>query len=821
MSGAATPVATPTAVFAQQVAAQIVAQGNVFASTAALQSEITARAGEDANLAAQITAEVAARQAQVASLALGLNYQGTWNAAANSPALASGVGTPGFAYVVGTAGSTTLDGVSAWTAGSIAYFNSSNHWVELSYGGLFALLNSPAFQNSIALTGAFAMLASAGIPLTASVGTSGEVLEDRDADGGAHFAGANGTIARHRMTATGDGTYTLLGSSGEVLAVFGNAPPSSYSTAEIATRDAAACLASLQVKGQFNTTAQRPTMNINHYSVQGQSEGEGWQTAWALLTQPTLDTLQFGGGPRPVAVAGNATNVQLFAPVGGAVAFEPLQSVNQNINTGALVTVPQGGFSGLTATFPTSGGIVVISAPSGAAQISLAGGALVTTPVGSAGQPAFDLTQVFSVGQYVSFFGLTGAWAYIENYQYQITALTASVMTLASPFLLGQPATPVAGVSTAVVNNSTGLLGEESGVTATNFWRYLQLDWRAQETAGDPRKLLLTNAGIGGLPIAAFAKGATPDYYNRPIDAANQIAALAATQGKTACCVAAEMMQGGSDNATLYATYQPVFQAFATEYQADMQAAYGQARRPLFSTFQISGANVSDTDNLGVPRAQLDTILNFPNPDAIMIAPGYFVPDQSALEASPHWMPNGELWFGLKKGQIYHKVLDRNEGWLPLYCNKQTYRGQSWLMEFHVPEPPLQLQSVYVGTTAVVLGGAANPNYGITFTDTAGALPTVGVGLIPLTDETTTKCIIGGSFARPPSGPIRWTIGGAALSSGSTNICDSDATVANVAYRYEAFSGQLPNEDIPALEALTAFPLNNWCCLYSGLMTAD
>ena len=805
---------------ARQVSAQIIATGNVFASPAALQAEIIARALGDTNLEAQITAEVAARQAQVASLALGLNYQGTWNAATNSPALASGTGTPGFAYVVGTAGSTTLDGVSAWTAGSIAYFNSSSHWVELSYGGLFALLNSPAFQNSIALTGAFAMLASAGIPLTASVGTSGEVLEDRDADGGAHFAGANGTIAGHRMTATADGTYTLLGSSGEVLAVFGNAPPSSYSTAEIAARDAAACLASLQVKGQFNATAQRPTMNINHYSIQAQSEGEGWQTAWALLTQPTLDTLQFGGSPRPMAVAAGVANVQLFAPVGGA-AFEPLQSVNQNINTGALVTVPQGGFSGLTGSF--NGTAATFTATTGEAKISLVGGVLTSTPVGGSGQPTLDFTQVFSVGQTVSFFGLTGAWAYIEEYQYPITALTPTSITVGGGFNLGQPTTPVSGVSVAVVNNNTGLLGEESGVTATNYWRYLQLDWRAQETAGDPRKLLLTNAGIGGLPIAAYAKGATPDYYNRPIDAASQIAPLAAAQGKTACCVAVEMMQGGTDGAdgTLYAAYQPAFQAFALNYQADMQAAYGQARRPLFATFQVSGANASDTDNLGVPRAQLDTILNFPNPDAIMIAPGYFVPDQSALENSPHWMPNGELWFGLKKGQVYHKVLDRNEGWLPLYCNKQTYRGQSWLLEFHVPEPPLQLQSVYVGTSAVILGGAANPNYGITFTDAAGALPTVGVGFIPLTDETTTKCIIGGSFARPPSGPIRWTIGGAALSSGSTNICDSDATVANVAYRYEAFSGQLPNEDIPALEALPAFPLNNWCCLYSGLMTAD
>lgn len=54
-----------------------------------------------------------------------LNYKGTWNAAANTPALASGVGTKGDYYVVGTAGTTTLDGISNWGIGDWAVFNGS------------------------------------------------------------------------------------------------------------------------------------------------------------------------------------------------------------------------------------------------------------------------------------------------------------------------------------------------------------------------------------------------------------------------------------------------------------------------------------------------------------------------------------------------------------------------------------------------------------------------------------------------------------------------------------------------------------------------
>lgn len=52
-----------------------------------------------------------------------LNYRGTWNAATNSPPLASGVGTKGDYYVVSTAGTTNLDGVTDWQIGDWAVFN--------------------------------------------------------------------------------------------------------------------------------------------------------------------------------------------------------------------------------------------------------------------------------------------------------------------------------------------------------------------------------------------------------------------------------------------------------------------------------------------------------------------------------------------------------------------------------------------------------------------------------------------------------------------------------------------------------------------------
>ena len=50
-------------------------------------------------------------------------YTGTWNASTNSPALASSVGTKGVAYKVSVSGTTSLDGLAAWTVGDFLIFD--------------------------------------------------------------------------------------------------------------------------------------------------------------------------------------------------------------------------------------------------------------------------------------------------------------------------------------------------------------------------------------------------------------------------------------------------------------------------------------------------------------------------------------------------------------------------------------------------------------------------------------------------------------------------------------------------------------------------
>lgn len=78
--------------------------------------------------------------ASTVSFSGGLSYQGGWNASTNTPTLASGVGSNGYYYIVSTAGSTNLDGITDWQIGDWAIFNGTV-WQKIDQTDLVASVN--------------------------------------------------------------------------------------------------------------------------------------------------------------------------------------------------------------------------------------------------------------------------------------------------------------------------------------------------------------------------------------------------------------------------------------------------------------------------------------------------------------------------------------------------------------------------------------------------------------------------------------------------------------------------------------------------------
>lgn len=108
-----------------------------------------------------------------------LNYKGTWNANTNSPALASGIGTKGDYYVVGTAGTTTLDGISNWGIGDWVTFNGSV-WQRVEGGadlnGVNLSVSGTSTLSGLTASTALALNASKEVVSVTNTGSGNNVL---------------------------------------------------------------------------------------------------------------------------------------------------------------------------------------------------------------------------------------------------------------------------------------------------------------------------------------------------------------------------------------------------------------------------------------------------------------------------------------------------------------------------------------------------------------------------------------------------------------------------------------------------------------------
>jgi len=93
-----------------------------------------------------------------ASVAGGLSYQGTWNASTNTPTLASSTGTNGYYYIVATAGSTNLNGITDWQVGDWLMFNGTV-WQKIDQSETLQFVTSTDSSVTVTTTGSTADLA--------------------------------------------------------------------------------------------------------------------------------------------------------------------------------------------------------------------------------------------------------------------------------------------------------------------------------------------------------------------------------------------------------------------------------------------------------------------------------------------------------------------------------------------------------------------------------------------------------------------------------------------------------------------------------------
>jgi hypothetical protein len=161
-----------------------------------------------------------------ASVAGGLSYQGTWNASTNTPTLASSTGTNGYYYVVATAGSTNLNGITDWQIGDWLLFNGST-WQKIDQTNSVTSVNGQTGVVSVGTVTSVAATAGTGISISGSPITSSGTLtitntspDQTVALTGAGTTSITGTYPN--FTVTSNDAYT-----GTVTSVTGTSPVAS------------------------------------------------------------------------------------------------------------------------------------------------------------------------------------------------------------------------------------------------------------------------------------------------------------------------------------------------------------------------------------------------------------------------------------------------------------------------------------------------------------------------------------------------------------------------------------------------------------------
>ena len=148
-----------------------------------------------------VNAKGVVTSASTVSFTGGLSYQGGWNASTNTPTLTSSTGVNGYYYIVSTAGSTNLDGITDWQIGDWAIFNGTV-WQKIDQTDLVASVNG---QVGVVVLGASDVGAQpADAQLTDIAGLT-------PADGtfivgdGTNFVAETGSTARASMGAAASG----------------------------------------------------------------------------------------------------------------------------------------------------------------------------------------------------------------------------------------------------------------------------------------------------------------------------------------------------------------------------------------------------------------------------------------------------------------------------------------------------------------------------------------------------------------------------------------------------------------------------------------
>jgi len=262
-----------------------------------------------------------------------LSYQGTWNASTNNPTLTSSVGVANQYYVVSTAGSTNLNGITSWSVGDWAIFNGTA-WQKVLGGTTesFANLTVTGLTGYMYANGTSQVTAATTIPVasvTGAVPNTVNVIAGTGLSGGGALTG-NVTITNAGVTAFNTRTGNVTLSNTDVITALGYTPGTGNGTVSSITAGTGLTGGTITTSGTIalaNTAVTAGTYGSNTTVAQITIDAQGRITAASNVT------ITGGGGnaaPSPYNNYVATANISVSANI-GAFSYGTLTYSDVNI----------------------------------------------------------------------------------------------------------------------------------------------------------------------------------------------------------------------------------------------------------------------------------------------------------------------------------------------------------------------------------------------------------------------------------------------------------------------------------------------------------
>jgi|GEM_PF-1562130 len=468
------------------------------------------------------------------SVAGGLSYQGTWNASTNTPTLASGVGTNGYYYIVSTAGSTNLDGITDWQIGDWLMFNGTI-WQKIDQSNLVTSVNGQTGAVSLTTTNInegtnlYYLDSRARQSLSAGTGisysTSTGVITNSSPDQTVSLTGAgttsiSGTYPSFTITSNDQyqGTVTSVTGTSPIVSSGGNTPAISIpqATSSVNGYLSSTDWSTFNNKGNGTVTSVAQSFTGGLISVSGSpitSSGTlaltvagtsggipyfSSASTWASSGVLTANGLVIGNGAG-AAPSTTTTGTGVLTAIGNAVNTASGLVTQSGTLTNSSLLIGNGSSAGISSTTTGTGVVTALGVNTGSSGAFVVNGGALGTP--SSGTVT-NLTGTASI----NINGTVGATTPSTG---AFTTLSASGVATFSAGSAAAPAITTSG------DTNNGIFFPAADVTAitTAGSERLRIDSSGNVGIGtsSPSVKLEVNRGSAG-SIATFTDGVSTNF---------------------------------------------------------------------------------------------------------------------------------------------------------------------------------------------------------------------------------------------------------------------------------------------------------------------